>query len=76
MPAQARKVLVVDPEQWKTSSFGVVGNSGDQGEILWHGGVLANDDKIYGIPFDANAILVIEAGWTRTRRVVSGNRFF
>ena len=60
VPSQARKILVADPKTWKISSFGVVGNSGDNGRSLWHGGVLANNGKIYCIPFDADAILVID----------------
>ena len=37
-----------------------MGNPGDHGRSLWYGGVLANNGKIYDIPFDADTVLVID----------------
>ena len=51
-------VLIVDPETMTadTTTISGIGN----GLYDWRGGVLANNGKIYGIPFNDGAVLIID----------------
>eukprot|EP01051_Picozoa_sp_SAG22_P017583 SAG22_NODE_2750_length_2251_cov_1.424721_2_plen_157_part_00 len=63
MPDYAGSVLTIDPVAGSTdtttlafqSTFQPWLNSGDK----WYGGVLAPDGKIYGIPADVDAVVII-----------------
>jgi YVTN family beta-propeller protein len=57
IPYNAANVLVIDPSNDSTYTFGTVSSGGQK----WRGGCLAPaNGKIYGMPYDSDTVLVID----------------